>query len=89
MFFFNGVQNKTAFRASVDPKGTLSSLVTIKLASTQHVHMYEPLQELLKKMKSAMWEYNQAIHRGIEFMYLTKFLTSVYSYICQCNFLTS
>ena len=35
-------KNKTAFRPSLDPKGTLSSIITIKLASTEAAHKYEP-----------------------------------------------
>ena len=51
-------KNKTAFRPSLDPKGTLSSIITIKLAST--AHKYEPSKEVLRQAKSATWEYNKA-----------------------------
>lgn len=53
-------KNKTAFRPSLDPKGTLSSILTIKLASTEPAHSFEPAKEVLKKAKSATWEYNKA-----------------------------
>ena len=53
-------KNKTAFRPSPDPKGTLSSIITIKLASTEAAHKYEPSKEVLQQAKSATWEYNKA-----------------------------
>ena len=53
-------KNKTAFRPSLDPKGTLSSILTIKLANTAPAHCFEPTKELLKTAKSATWEYNKA-----------------------------
>ena len=54
-------KNKTAFRPSLDPKGTLSSILTIKLANAEPVHCFEPSKELLKKAKSATREYNKKI----------------------------
>lgn len=57
---FSMVQkNKTAFRPSLDPKGTLSSILTIKLAHLPPAHSYEPTSEVLKKATSATWEYNK------------------------------
>ena len=53
-------KNKTSFRPNLDPKGTLSSILTVKLASTEQAHSYEPPQEVLRKAKSATWEYNKA-----------------------------
>jgi len=53
-------KNKTAFRPSLNPKGTLSSILTIKLANTQPAHSYEPSKEVLKKAKSATWDYSKA-----------------------------
>ena len=53
-------KNKTAFRSNLDPKGTLSSILTIKLANSQPAHCYEPTSSVLKKAKSATWEYNKA-----------------------------
>ena len=53
-------KNKTAFRPSLDPKGTLSSILTIKLANTQPAHSYESSKKVLKKAKSATWDYNKA-----------------------------
>lgn len=53
-------KNKTAFRPSLDPAGTLSSILTIKLArNTQPSHTYEPTSGVLKSAKSATWEYNK------------------------------
>ena len=52
-------KNKTAFRSSLDPKGTLSSLLTIKLASTEPAHKFDPPKEMLKAAKSATTVYNQ------------------------------
>ena len=49
-------KNKTAFRPSLDPKGTLSSILTIKLSND---HSSEPNKETLKKAKSATYEYNR------------------------------
>ena len=53
-------KNKTAFRPSLDPKGTLSSILTIKLANTEPAHCFEPSKEVLTRAKSATWEYNKA-----------------------------
>ena len=52
-------KNKTSFRPSLDPRGTLSSILTIKLAHTEPAHKFEPPIELLKRAKSATWEYNK------------------------------
>ena len=53
-------KNKTAFRPSLDLKGMLSSILTIKLAHTEATHQFEPNKELLKTAKSATKEYNCA-----------------------------
>ena len=53
-------KNKTSFRPSLDPKGTLSSILSIKLANPLPAHQYEPSKEVLQKAKSATWEYNKA-----------------------------
>ena len=52
-------KNKTAFRPSLDPKGTLSSIMTVKLANDVPAHQFEPSKELLKTAKSATWNYNK------------------------------
>ena len=52
-------KNKTAFRPSLDPKGTLSSILTIKLGQDKPSHQFEPTKEVLKKAKSATWNYNR------------------------------
>ena len=53
-------KNKTSFRPSLDPKGTLWSILTVKLSGTGDAHSYEPSQKVLRKAKSATWEYNKA-----------------------------
>ena len=52
-------KNKTSFRPSLDPKGTLSSILKIKLADGRPSHLYEPTKDVLKQAKSATWEYNK------------------------------
>lgn len=52
-------KNKTAFRPSLDPEGTLSSILTIKLANMTSAHSFEPSNGTLKKAKSATYHYNK------------------------------
>lgn len=52
-------KNKTAFRPNLDPRGTLSSILTIKLANDKPSHKIEPTKELLKEAKSATSKYNK------------------------------
>ena len=48
--FFQLVRkNKTAFHPTLDPKGTLSSTLTIRFGSKGPAHQLEPPKELLKK----------------------------------------
>ena len=54
-------KNKTTFCLSLDPQGTLSSIMTINLAQTEPAHKFEPPKELLKKAKAATWEYKKNI----------------------------
>ena len=49
--------NKTVFRPNLDPKGTLSSILTVKLANNMPAHQFEPTKDLLKTAKSATWKY--------------------------------
>ena len=57
---FSMVQkNKTAFRPSLDPKGTLSSILAIKLATKEPAHSFEPPKDVLHNAKAATWEYNK------------------------------
>ena len=51
-------ENKTAFRPNLDPRGTLSSILTIKLANDVPAHQFEPTKDL-KTAKSAVWNYNK------------------------------
>ena len=53
-------KNKTAFHPSLNPKETLSSILTIMLANPEPAHCFQPTKELLKTAKSATWEYNKA-----------------------------
>ena len=51
-------KNKTPFRSSLSMEGTLSSILTVKLANANAVK-FKPSSELLKKSKSATWNYNK------------------------------
>ena len=53
-------KNKTAFRPSLDPKGTLSSILA---AAKEPTHSFKPTIEVLSKAKAATWEYNKAHSR--------------------------
>ena len=50
---------ETAFRPSIDPKGTLSSILAIKLAAREPAHCFEPPKEVLSQ---ATWEYSVNHH---------------------------
>ena len=41
-------KNKAAFRPNLDPAGTLSSILSIKLAAKEPAHCFEPSSEVLK-----------------------------------------
>ena len=56
-------KNKTAFRPTLDSKGTLSSILTIKFANNVSSHKFEPTKELLKEAKSATSKSNKEHHR--------------------------
>ncbi len=50
-------KNKTAFiRPSLDPKGTLSSILAINLAAREPAHCFEPPKEVLSQANVATWE---------------------------------
>lgn len=53
-------KNKTKFRPNLKLGGTLSSILTIKLANTEPCHKYEPPNEVLETAKRATMEYNIA-----------------------------
>ena len=55
-------KNKTAFRPNLDPAGTLSSILSIKLAAKEPAHCFEPSSEVLKNAKAATCEFNKRIH---------------------------
>lgn len=48
-------KNKTTFRSSLSMEGTLSPILTVKLADVNAVK-FKPPSELLKKAKGATWE---------------------------------
>ena len=52
-------KNKTAFQPNLGAKGTLPSILTIKLANNVPAHQFEPTKDLLKAAKSATWKYNK------------------------------
>jgi len=53
-------KNKTKFRPSLGLDGTLSSILTIKLANEKPCFAFEPPQEVLDTAKKATVEYNKA-----------------------------
>ena len=53
-------KNKTKFRPSLKLDGTLSSILTIKLAKSEHCHKYNPPLSVLKSAKKATSDYNKA-----------------------------
>ena len=55
-------KNKTKFRPNLKLDGTLSSILTVKLAnpeSLQPCHKYEPARRIFKTAKKATMEYNK------------------------------
>ena len=53
-------KNETAFRPSLKLDGTLSSILTIKLANPEPCFKYEPTSAVLETAKRATMEYNRA-----------------------------
>jgi len=53
-------KNKTKFRPSLELDGTLSNILTIKLANADPCYAFEPPQEVLDATKNATVEYNRA-----------------------------
>ena len=52
--------NKTKFRPSLKLDGTLSSILTVKLAKSEYCHKYDPPLSVLKSAKKATSDYNKA-----------------------------
>ena len=50
-------KNKTSFRPNLDPNGTLSSI--LKLANDKPTHAFQSPSTMVKKAKSATWDYNK------------------------------
>ena len=57
-------KNKRAERSSLDVKGTLSSIMTVKLADL-NAKTFTPPASVLKAAKSATYEYNKAHKRKL------------------------
>ena len=53
-------KNKTKFRPSLQLDGTLSSIISIKLANLEPCHGYEPEKVVLEEAKKATRTYNLA-----------------------------
>ena len=53
-------KNKTAFRPNIKLDGTLSSILTVKLANSKPCHKFEPAKSVLDLAKRATMEYNRA-----------------------------
>ena len=56
-------KNKTKLRPSLQLEGTLSSIITIKLACDQPCHAFEPPSHVLETAKTATMVYNKAHSR--------------------------
>ena len=52
-------KNKTAFRPGLVPRGTLSSILIVKLADDMPAYQFESTKDLLKTATSATWKYNK------------------------------
>ena len=52
-------KNKTKFRPGLKLDGTLSSILTIKLANPEPCYDYEPSQDILESAKKATMKYNR------------------------------
>ena len=52
-------KNKTAFRPSFVPKGTLLSILIVKLVNDMSAYQFEVTKDLLKAAESATWKYNK------------------------------
>ncbi len=53
-------KNKTAFRPNLKLDGTLSSIITVKLASPEPCHKYEPPTSVIDTARKSTVEYNRA-----------------------------
>ena len=53
-------KNKTAFRPNLKLDGTLSGILTVKLANPEPCHKYEPPTTVIETAKKATMEYNRA-----------------------------
>lgn len=53
-------KNKTAFRPNLKLDGTLSSIISVKLASPEPCHQYEPPASVIDTAKKSTMVYNRA-----------------------------
>ena len=52
-------QNKTDSRNSLSLDGTLSSILTVKMACEEPCYKYEPTVDVVRKSKTVTWKYNK------------------------------
>jgi len=52
-------KNKTSFRPNLGLDKTLPSLLTVKLATDEPCHKYEPPKPIVKKAGKVTWDYNK------------------------------
>ena len=52
-------KNKTPFRPNLDIERTLSSLLTVKLATNEPCHAYTPPDTVINRASKVTWEYNK------------------------------
>ena len=51
-------KDKTAFQPSLFPKGTLLSVLNVKIANYMPAYQFKPTKDLLKSVKLAKWKCN-------------------------------
>ena len=59
---FHGTENKTPFCPSLSLDKTLSSLFTVKLATEEPCHKFEPTSPVVGKVT---WEYNKEHRKSV------------------------
>ena len=74
-------KNKTAFRPSLKVDGTLSSILTIKLANPETCFKYEPTSAVLETAERATMEYNRAHSSESELYFPLDFVKLLYLFL--------
>ena len=74
-------KNKTGFRPSLKLDGTLSSILTTKLADPEPCFKYEPTSAVLETAKRATMEYNRAHSSQSELYLLLDFVKLLYLFL--------